>query len=170
METEPGDKPAGENRIPLAVFAKGKFKSAFTADNLPPDSNPKQFMAEQIDDSKANLIVIGTPYLVSDILLQRQGNAEVYQYNQIFLTNLLESVSGDDELLAARSRVKVTNYLERTGEAFESLFKWFHILFLPAILSIFGAIRLMQRNKRLGIATVTALPEKHTNQESEKND
>lgn len=153
MRPEPNESRTGRH-IPLAIMAVGKFKSAFSADSLPTGVRADRFRAEQTGDDISRMIVMGTPYLVSDVLLQRQENAEIFRYNQTFLMNLLEAVSGDEDLIAARSRIPQMRLLESTGETFQTLFKWFHILLLPLGLAVFGTLRLIRRNQRMGITSV----------------
>jgi len=152
MRPEAGEKPVGK-QIPVAVLAEGRFRSAFTAGTLPKGVDVERFRAAQTGDTQSRLLVIGTPYLVSDVLLQRPENAEIFRINQAFLVNLLEAVTGDTDLLAARSRLRSPEYLQEADPVFQAMFKWFHILFLPILVAILGTMRMFRRNRRLGLAS-----------------
>ena len=150
LQMEGADRRAGR-QIPVAVLASGKFRSIFSAGSLPPGADKERFRNAQAANSESRLIVIGSSFLLSDILLQRQENAEIYRFNHIFLSNLLEAAAGDTDLLAARSRVRAPEYLGNLGTGFQGFFKWFHILFLPSLLAIWGTVRLNRRNRRVGL-------------------
>ena len=150
LQMEAADRRTGR-QVPIAVLASGKFRSIFSAETVPPGADRARFRSAQATNSESRLIVIGSSYLLSDILLQRAENAEIYRFNHIFLSNLLEAAAGDNDLLAARSRVRAPEYLANVGTGFQSLFKWFHILFLPSVLAIWGTVRLTRRNRRVGL-------------------
>lgn len=145
--------------VPLAVFARGKFRSRFTSENLPEGVDPANFLAEQEGDRSASFTVIGTPYLVSDVLLKNERNLQIFEINRAFLMNLLEVASGDTDLLETRARVKTISHLDNfallwgptLGGLLELLFMWFHILFIPVLLGVYGTLRLIGRNRRRGL-------------------
>ncbi len=151
LRPEAADRRTGV-QVPVAVLASGRFRSLFRADSLPPGVARDRFRPAQAVNSESRLIVIGSSHLLSDALLQRQENAEVFRLNFVFLLNLLEAASGDTDLLAARSRVRSLAYLANVGPGFQSAFKWFHILFLPILLAVWGTLRLTRRNRRIGLA------------------
>ena len=166
----PADRPA-PHPYPVAVLAEGRFMSLYGGKNggknPPPGTNALGFRALASAASPGRLAVIGTPYLVSDILFKRMDNSYVFRYNQIFLTNLVEAMRGEDDLRAARSRTRVPALIPGVEPGFKTLFKWFHILFLPVILAIFGSLRLIKRNRRLGLETVIAQSAEGENPENE---
>ncbi len=162
-----GDLRTGEE-APMAVLARGKFQSAFSQDTLPEGADAARFRPGQIGDTSANLVVIGTPYLVSDLLLRNQAGLQVFSINRAFVLNLLEAVQGDTDLIAARSRVPALARISpifpespTLQAAFESLFTYVHVLAIPIILAIFGTLRLLRRNQRRGLETdrSAAVPE-----------
>ncbi len=149
------EKKTGRN-IPVAVLAQGKFKSTFTPETVPEGENKERFLAGQSGKTTGTLTVIGSSFMVSDIILRRNANARYYRLNLVFLTNLLETLGGDTDLQPARSRIRSIESIQRTGPTFESLFKWFHIFFIPIIIAILGTMRLMRRNRRLGLEEAKA--------------
>lgn len=161
LKPEPGDARTGR-QVPTAVLAQGKFRSIFQADTVPAAISGAEralFRTAQAANSESRIVVMGTAYLVSDVLLQRPENAEIYRFNQVFLTNILEAVSGDTDLLAARSRIRSPEYVENVSPGFKSFFKWFHILFLPLLVGAWGTWRLASRNRRSGLALASPTKE-----------
>lgn len=159
-----GDVRTGEE-APMAVLATGKFQSAYQQDDLPENIDRARFRPGQVGDTTSNLVVIGTPYLVCDLLLRNEAGLQVFGINRAFVLNLLEAVQGDTDLIAARSQVPALARMdpffpESPGlqSAFETLFTYFHILAIPLFLAIFGTLRLLRRNQRRGLAP-TSLPE-----------
>ena len=141
-----------QNPVPLVVYSQGKFRSAFTEENLPEGQDKERFRRGQKEDTISRLVVIGSPYMVSDIFFKNRSNQVYFSYNYAFLSNLLEVVQGDSDLSAARLRKRISNQISRkTGKGFERFFQWLHILLLPAALGIFGTLRLVRRNQRLGL-------------------
>ena len=152
-----GDLSIGEE-APMAVLASGRFRSAFNKDNLPNDVDAERFRGGQVGDSVSNLVVIGTPYLVSDLLLRNQSGLQIFGINRAFVLNLLEAIQGDTDLVAARSQVPALARLDPlfpnnpgAQSWFERLFTYFHVLAIPVFLAIFGTLRLLRRNQRRGL-------------------
>jgi ABC-type uncharacterized transport system involved in gliding motility auxiliary subunit len=146
----PGDVVLNEE-LPVAAIAQGKFKSLFTQANLPKGVKADMFRQGQASGTKSTIIILGTPYLASDILLQNKNNAQIFRINFSFLANLIEAAYGDTDLLAARSKIRYLDTLIQTGKPFELIFSWFFILSIPLAIGIYGIIRLYHRNKRRGI-------------------
>jgi len=141
--------------VPVAVLANGKFHSAFTLNTIPKNEDRAKFREIQPGDTKSNLLVIGSPYLVSDMLLKNEFNMQIYRVNYSFLVNALEAIGGDTDLLAARSRIRSIERLSQTSKLGETIFTWFHILALPLLLGIYGTVRLARRNQRRGLESST---------------
>lgn len=150
----PGDERLGHSE-PLALFARGRFRSAFSAGTVPAGEDKSLFRDTAPQNAISRIAVIGTPYLVSDMFLQNETNLQIFTVNRAFLTNLMEATIGDTDLLAARARVHTISHLSSPGRSFETAFMWFHILFLPLALGIYGAFRLFRRNQRRGLADRT---------------
>lgn len=140
--------------VPIAVQATGKFTSAFTKSTIPKDADAQQFKTGQLGDSRANLLVFASPYMVSDILLTGQLNFEIFNLNRAFFLNVLEALQGDDELLAARARIPAMAILEIKNPVFQFLFLLFHLFTIPVLLAIYGTFRLIRRNKKEGIESM----------------
>jgi len=148
--TGPGDEIIQEE-LPVAVYAKGKFQSGFSQDSLPEEAKADEFRSGQAGGTESSIVIIGTPYMVSDVLLQNRTNAQIFQINLSFILNLIEAAYGDTDLIEARSKIRYLDTLAQTDKTFETLFSWFFILSIPLIIGIYGAFRIFQRNKRRGL-------------------
>ncbi len=144
--------------VPVAVLASGRFQSAFTAKEVPKGEDAAAFRAAQSASTKSSLIVLGSAYMVSDILLRNEPNFQIFRINQAFIMNLVEAAQGQNDLASARARVAGIDYIrplfardESLQSKFEKFFMWFHILLLPVLLGVYGARRLSLRNRRRGL-------------------
>ncbi|MCE9598005.1 MAG: GldG family protein [Spirochaetia bacterium] len=154
---QPGDVGIGKPE-PLAVIAQGRFQSAFTEKDVPKGEDKSLFRGGQSGATQSSILVLGTPYLVSDIFLRNEANLQIFKINQAFVLNLIESAQGDVDLSEARARVQGIDVLrpifagdEKASKWFERLFTWFHVLFIPVILAFYGWRRLSKRNQRRGL-------------------
>ncbi len=120
--------------VPVIVSAEGSFRSAFGTET----------------SADAALLVIPTPYMVSDLLVQNELSMQVFQLNHAFLTGAAEVLLGDSDLTAARSGIVSLSMFPYPGPVAEIIFTLFHILFLPAMLAVYGVIRLWKRNSGAG--------------------
>ncbi|MCB1325931.1 MAG: GldG family protein [Spirochaetales bacterium] len=155
---EPGEDYLVEP-APVAVLATGDFRSAFSAETLPVDSDGEpidvgDFRPGQLSGRPGKLAVVSTPYLVSDLLIYGQANQFYYQINLAFLMNLLEAMEGDTDLLAARSRVQSVPRMLIEGEGWQVFWTWLHVLLLPLLAGIYGFVRLTGRHRRRGVQDV----------------
>ncbi|MFN3603875.1 MAG: Gldg family protein [Leptonema sp. (in: bacteria)] len=144
--------------LPVMVFAKGKFVSGFKEDyeNNQLDEiseNLKQnFIKGQIGNTEGKILILGTPYLVSDIFFRNEGNLEYFKINMVFISNILEYLQGDLDLLAVRSKISTVPFLKvNLGQGLELIFSWFHTLFIPVVLGFYGFIRLKKRYRKQGV-------------------
>ena len=162
-----GSDAADENvgkRLSVLIEAKGSFQSAFA--NQPKEQLPvskdqqSDFRPGQKSGSESTIMIMGSPYLVSDIFLRNEQNMQIFQLNSAFVAGLIDELQGDTDLKAARSRIPTIPLLEGPpafigyilGDAFEFLFQWFHILALPLLLAAYGWHRLSRRNRKRGIS------------------
>lgn len=144
-------------KLPVMVLAKGKFISGFKdeyeSNNLEIEENQKRnFLVGQLGNTEGKIILLATPYLVSDIFFRNEGNLEYFKINMIFINNILEYLQGDTDLLAVRSKVATVPFLKIAFDrSLELLFSWFHTLLIPVGLAIYGFIRLKKRYKKQGV-------------------
>jgi ABC-type uncharacterized transport system involved in gliding motility auxiliary subunit len=159
MGSDPADLRS-DRRLSLIVEVKGRFRSAFyERKDLPVKDEKNPFRPGQQSGTESTILIMGTPYLVSDIFLRNEQNMQIFQLNAAFLAGLIDTLQGDTDLQAARSRIRTIPLLEDPpefilyflGSAFEPIFQWFHILILPLLLSLYGWRRLSQRNRKRGL-------------------
>ena len=147
----------------LVGLATGKFKSAYpNVNELPQGVEKSLHLAEQIEDveastktktkvyTKSNIVLIGSPYLVCDLLLKNQTGASVFSLNSAFLMNLLETVDGDTDLIEARSRKHTFTTLVIKNKFIQKFIAWTFSLGLPLGIAIWGASRMTQRSRKRG--------------------
>ncbi len=151
------DEKPGKS-LPLMILAQGKFVSGFKEEyeNQSIDKGIleqlKNFLTGQIGNTESKIILVGTPYIVSDIFFRNQINVEIFKINLAFILNLLEYLQGDTDLLAVRSKVDPIPILKiQLPRELEKFFSWFHILTIPVAIMIYGFIRLRKRYQKRGI-------------------
>ncbi|GIX42041.1 MAG: gliding motility ABC transporter [Leptospiraceae bacterium] len=149
-----GDEETKES-LPVMVLVQGKFKSAFKdkIDQLKLDKKIKeQFLPGQLGNTEGKILLIGTPYLVSDIFFRNEANIEYFKINYSFIQNILEYLQGDTDLIAVRSKVPFIPILQiQLPVELQKVFSWIHTLTIPLILSIYGFIRLRNRYRKRGV-------------------
>ncbi len=159
MGSDPADLRS-DRPLPLLVEVKGRFRSAFfEREELPVKDEKAKFRPGQQSGTESTILMLGTPYVVSDIFLRNEQNMQIFQLNAAFLAGLLDHLQGDTDLQAARSRIPTIPLLEDPpefimyflGSAFEPIFQWFHILGLPLLLGLYGWRRLARRNQKRGL-------------------
>ena len=149
-----GTEPFLNQPATLAVLASGKFQSAFGPETLPAGADVTRFRPGQVGDSQGNLVVVGTPYLVSDIMFRTQSGLTAMQINRAFILNLLEVFIGDNDLLEARSRVRGFAQLKlwvQESEGFQRVITYLFVVGLPLGLALYGFVRLRGRAQRRGL-------------------
>lgn len=155
---EVGSAPTDQvlpERAPVAVLASGSFQSAFQRDALPTGVDPALFREAQAGATSGNLVVIGSAYMLCDLLLRNETGVAVFALNRAFVLNLHEELSGDADLAEARARtpqLAAITPLFAQEPLLQLLFSAFHIFAIPGLLSVFGFIRLYRRNQRRGAA------------------
>ncbi len=147
----------------LLSLVSGKFKSIFEKKDIPSGIDKSLHLSEQAEDveastktknkvfTKSNIVLIGTPYLVCDLLLKNQTGASVFSLNSAFLLNLLETVDGDIDLLEARARKRTFTTLTLKNPFIQKFIAWTFSFGLPLSIAIWGALRLTKRNRKLGV-------------------
>lgn len=143
-------------RIPVVVMAEGRFQSGLTDRDVPKGEDKSSFRAAQAGSTRSSIVFVGTPYMVSDILYKNEPNQQIMRVNLAFVMNLVEAAQGDQDLVEARSRVPAIDFMrpvfrsETAQAAFEKIFAWGHVLFLPILLAIYGTRRLRKRTQKRG--------------------
>ena len=140
QEFEPVKEP-----LKLGIHIKGKLKSFFTKETLPEDvASPDLFLEE---GKESEIIVLGTPYLISDILAFPEYRDVFQETNIPFILNLFDLFEGDTDLIKARSKKSVVLNLKPFTELEEAFFSFLNILFPPILIGIVSFIRIRKRIK-----------------------
>lgn len=140
-------KPGGK-RLPLVGLLEGAFTSTFSPDKLPEGITEANFVNKTPAKRKARILVIGTPYLIADILAMNRDTGEVFQSSNIpFFLNLLDTISGDTDLLAARSKQSAILNLKPVDKNVERIASFINVGLFPLILVIYAFQRLKKRNR-----------------------
>lgn len=140
------EEPLGEN-IPLALHVSGKLHSYFSDKPQPANLDLSDYRDKTED---AHILVVSSPYIVSDILVARDFR-EIYQgANVPFLLNAIDILQGDGDLVASRSKKPAFEALQNISKNQELFYSVLNILVLPMGISIFAFFRLRRRNSGIG--------------------
>lgn len=90
--------------------------------------------------SKSELMVIPSIRFIQDNYLGRSGNLE-------FIVNLVNEFASDGALAGIRSRAITTLPLPSLDANSKDMFKWANMIALPALLGLFGLLRIRTRDK-----------------------
>ncbi|MEM7179908.1 MAG: GldG family protein [Spirochaetota bacterium] len=139
---------ANGKRLPLLVLLEGSFTSTFSKQTLPDPSLESSFVEKTPEKKSGKIVVSGTPYLIADILAMNRDATEVFQSSNIpFFLNLLDTISGDTDLLAARSKRSAIMNLKPVEKSVESIASFMNVGLFPLLLAAFAFRRLKKRNK-----------------------
>jgi ABC-type uncharacterized transport system involved in gliding motility auxiliary subunit len=151
-----GQKPLQEGEsfsnasLPVMILAQGKFRSAFK--EIKSKELASSFLEGQLANTEGKILLIGTPYLVSDIFFRNEANIEYFKVNYSFVQNLLEYLQGDTDLIAVRSKMPFISVIQyQFPVELQKIFAWIHTLTIPIILGIYGFIRLKNRYRKKGV-------------------
>jgi ABC-type uncharacterized transport system involved in gliding motility auxiliary subunit len=151
-----GQKPQQEGEsfsnasLPVMILAQGKFRSAFK--EIKSKELASSFLEGQLANTEGKILLIGTPYLVSDIFFRNEANIEYFKVNYSFVQNLLEYLQGDTDLIAVRSKMPFISVIQyQFPVELQKIFAWIHTLTIPVILGIYGFIRLKNRYRKKGV-------------------
>jgi ABC-type uncharacterized transport system involved in gliding motility auxiliary subunit len=139
--------PAGIN-IPMGVHIEGKLISAFNPESIPEGVDKIGFMEKTQNDKKSQILVLGTPYLLSDIFFSKQSYMEDFQKtNMPFFLNLLDIFSGDTDLLSTRTKQAYIKNLKPIAKWEQYILSTINILFIPIFIGLYAFIRINKRFK-----------------------
>jgi ABC-2 type transport system permease protein len=155
-----------EDQFTVVAMVEGKFTSMFEGQKIPdlkekaseetqPDTLPDlEEPAEEVKDERTKederveatedgrIVVIGDSELILDDLIMDT------QQNALFLSNLIEWLSGSDELLAIRARSNTVRPLEVTSDGEKNFYKAMNIGLVPVLLIGAGVGYNVWRKKR----------------------
>lgn len=122
----------------LAVVREGSANSAFA--KAPEDAGDEAYVAQT---QKSRLLVISAPSFLDDNFMT--GG------NMIAVLNAIDWLSGDEALIALRSRSVTQRPLEALSSAGKSFFKGFWMFGLPLLIAFIGTVRWWQLRRRRAI-------------------
>ncbi|MCB1193947.1 MAG: Gldg family protein, partial [Leptospiraceae bacterium] len=147
-QVESQEITANGKPIPLGIHVEGSLTSYFKAENLPEKANKETFLAKTLEGKKSQIVTIGSPYLISDILAVNREFIEVFRETNIpFVLNMLDVLSGDTDLLEARSKSSVIFPLKPIPKPYQIVLSFFNILLFPILISIYAFIRIKRRTR-----------------------
>ncbi len=127
----------------IALLAKGRFPSAFTAQNLPEGADHNTFSATSTTD--ATILVISSGSFLLDSTLSN------FRDNAIFFANLVDYLADSDVLVAIRSRSGGIHYINPNfDESKQAVIRWLGTLLIPLLVVLYGIIRMIVRNRHTG--------------------
>lgn len=138
-------EPKNQNFL-LGLHLEGEFNSAFTKDTIPKDTN-EVFISKTKENKKTNILVFGSPYILSDMLVQDSYQTIYKKYNLSFVLNLFDILNGDTDLLSTRTKQAYTKNLKDVSKTEKFIYSFINILFVPISLAWFAFIRLKKRTR-----------------------
>jgi ABC-type uncharacterized transport system involved in gliding motility auxiliary subunit len=139
-------KPNG-SKILLGVHIEGKLNSHYTKDTLPEVVKGTAFKEKTDEKKTSQIVVFGSPYMVSDFLAMLRDSREILEKTNIpFFMNLLDYLSGDTDLVSARSKESGIINLSPFSKNDEVVLSLLNIFLIPIGLGIYAFIRIKKRN------------------------
>ncbi len=133
--TNPAMNTFTESSQPVAALFTGGFTSCF-ADST--DRNQEDTFIQSTNNGQ--ILVVGDNEFFSD---QAAGGVDA---NLNFITNGIDYLAGDEELIEIRSRGVTSRPLDELSKSSRTFWKWLNIL-LPSLLVILYGLFRMKRNK-----------------------
>jgi len=118
--------PEDTQQRKMAVMTSGELKSAYS------DQSTEQ----------GKVVLVGDSDFVKDRFLSQSKD------NMVFLQNLVDSVTLDEDLIKIRSKQVTDRPLEDISAVAQTAVKYFNIFGLPVVVVIFGLIRYYTRKRR----------------------
>ncbi|WP_061222835.1 GldG family protein [Leptospira weilii] len=140
---------SGNKKIILGAVLEGSFRSAFeSAPKIFKKSNP--FLKQTPEGKSSRILVIGSPYLVSDLLAYPETR-KIYQESNIpFLLNALDISGGDVDLIQIRGKKSAFLKLNPFSDTEKITFSFLNILGIPSLLGLYTYLRMRRRNSLRG--------------------
>ncbi|TGK38598.1 gliding motility ABC transporter [Leptospira gomenensis] len=140
-------KPEGEKKI-LGILLEGNFRSAYSntqnEDNMA--KTDPAFLAETPEGKTSRILAIGTPYLVSDLLVLPEFRDIFQESNIPFLLNIVDLVTGNRDLIEIRGKKSSIETLRPFTDSERIFLSYFHLLGIPLLLGLAAFYRIRKRN------------------------
>ncbi|AOP34279.1 gliding motility ABC transporter [Leptospira tipperaryensis] len=140
-------QPSGKKQI-LGALLEGSFRSRYT--KAPSTNQTAPFLSQTQRDKTSRILVIGSPYIVSDLLVFPETR-DIYQESNIpFLLNALDISSGDTDLIQIRSKKSAVLKLNPFSEKEKFFLSFLNLLGIPFFLGLYTFSRIRHRNSFQG--------------------
>lgn len=135
-------------KFTLGLHIEGTLNSYFKKESIPRDEN-EVFLEKTRDGKKSQIIVFGSPYMLSDLMFTEDYYIQLFQKtNYGFALNLFDILNGDTDLLATRSKHAYTKNLKDVSKAEKGFYSAINIALIPILISIYAFIRIKKRISR----------------------
>ncbi|PJZ66419.1 gliding motility ABC transporter [Leptospira wolffii] len=127
----------------LAVIGEGRFRSYFSDPQI---RSQKGTLLDTPESKTSRLLVIGTPYLVSDLLAYPDFRDILRNSNIPFFLNMIDLMRGEDDLVLARTKDSAILNLKDLPFGLETGISLFNVFVIPLLLGLYGFRRLRSRS------------------------
>ncbi len=128
----------------LGLHVEGKLNSSFTKETIPTGST-EVFIDKTKEGKTSNILVFGSPYILSDLLAQDNYVQMYKKHNLSFALNLFDILNGDTDLLATRTKQSYTKNLKDASKGEKIFWNFVNILLIPIGVAVFAVFRLKKR-------------------------
>lgn len=143
---------AGGKKIVLGAALEGKFRSRFGSFSSPSSAIPKtfkktnSFLNETPEGKISRILVVGSPYLVSDLLVYPETRKMYQESNIPFLLNAIDIANGDTDLIHIRSKKSAFLNLKPFSQTEKITFSFLNLFGIPFLLGLYTFLRIRHRN------------------------
>ena len=127
----------------LGLHVEGNLKSYFTTDTVPKETT-EAFIDKTKEGKKSQIVVFGSPYLISD-MLATNDYLPLFRTNLSFVLNVIDILSGDTDMLSLRTKQVYTKNLKDVNKTEKFIYSFLNILLLPVGIGIYAFLRLKKR-------------------------
>ena len=127
----------------LGLHVEGNLKSYFTTDTVPKETT-EAFIDKTKEGKKSQIVVFGSPYIVSD-MLATNDYLPLFRTNLSFVLNVIDILSGDTDMLSLRTKQVYTKNLKDVNKTEKFIYSFLNILLLPVGIGIYAFLRLKKR-------------------------
>ncbi|EMF90140.1 hypothetical protein LEP1GSC005_3055 [Leptospira santarosai str. ST188] len=140
---------SGNKKIVLGAVLEGSFRSAFSsAPKTFKKTNP--FLKQTSEGKNSRILVVGSPYLVSDLLAHPETRKIYKDSNIPFLLNALDISGGDSDLIRIRGKKSAFLKLNPFSDTEKITFSFLNLLGIPFLLGLYTYLRIRRRNSPQG--------------------
>ncbi|EQA47310.1 hypothetical protein LEP1GSC050_1116 [Leptospira broomii serovar Hurstbridge str. 5399] len=131
----------------LGAIVEGPLESYFADKPLPKGVGKNGYLSRSPKDKFGRILVLATPYLVSDILAFPDYREIFRDTNIPFILNAIDILSGDTDLLAARSKQSLILKMNPVSPKMEIFASLINVLGIPLFVSLYAFLHLRRRRR-----------------------